>query len=74
MEPVTHLAEIDINRKSKASLWRAGLPKDAVPNYELAYIMKLSRLDRTGALALLKKHQWNREALFTELTSKNRSG
>jgi hypothetical protein len=66
------LAENGINHKSNPTLCRTGFPKEAVPKYELDFIMKLSRLDRVEVLALLKKHRWDREALFVELASSSK--
>ncbi|ANT52956.1 hypothetical protein GCM10007880_13350 [Mesorhizobium amorphae] len=44
-------------------------PGAAVPKHELEHIMRLGRLNRDQALALLTKFQGDREAMFADLAS-----
>ena len=42
----------------------------SVPRHEIEFICKIGRLDREAAIALLQKHQGDREAVFSELASR----
>lgn len=51
---------------------RAQAPDVALPAHELAFIMKLGLLDREHALALVKKHQGDREKIFADLAARRK--
>jgi len=51
---------------------RAQLPYTAVPKHELTFIMKLGLLDREQALALVKKHQGDREKIYADLAARKK--
>lgn len=55
-------ARFDLGRMTRVS----------VPRHELDFIGKLGRIDHQEALALLQKHKGDREAVFSELVSRQK--
>jgi hypothetical protein len=55
---------------SKPTAWAGRMAASRVPEYELQFMMKLGRMERSEALSLLAMHHGDRDAVYASLTAR----
>jgi hypothetical protein len=54
---------------SKPRLWAGRMARSRIPEYELQFMMKLGRMERSEALAFLALHDGDRDAVYASLSA-----